>query len=407
MLSWLTVTTLETTLLIGIVLLSRPLVRRVFGANVAYTLWLIPLIGVLLPARPLRPVTPLEAIRLPGGEVSDALYSAAESFGRPSGLPWEWLWLAGVGIFLAVQLVRAARFHEMVRSTAAPFTAPSHVLDILDRYSVSPGRVFTTPVAGAPFVTGLRNASVFLPTDFLDRFSSAEQRWIIIHELTHVRRGDLWLRFAAEGFRALFWFNPLVHVAVHALRQDQEYVCDQAVVSRCTRQERYQYGKALMLGASSQRVPSFLTFFRNSKERYVMLGKHRKSALSTLVGTGVCALIGVYSLTSAPISVAQNAVASEYDLSRFTQLQAEVHMARLERDSEGTLRVLAPDQTGKSQEWTVVLPTASELREAGIKLTFFAPGHGYVITGHAASDPTDHRLFATTITRPDGAVWTR
>ena len=96
-----------------------------------------------------------------------------------------------------------------------------------------------------------------------------------------------------------------------------------------------------------------------------------------------------------------------HDLSRYTQLQAEIHMAKLERDSEATLRVLAPDQTGKSQEWTVVLPTGSELREAGIKLTFFAPGHGYVITGHAASDPADHRLFATTITRPDGAVWTR
>ena len=112
MLSWLTVTTLETSLLIGIVLLSRPPIRRVFGANVAYTLWLIPLIGVLLPARPPRPATPLEAIQLPGGEVSDALYSAAESFGTPSGLPLEWLWLAGVGIFLAVQFMRVTRFHE-------------------------------------------------------------------------------------------------------------------------------------------------------------------------------------------------------------------------------------------------------------------------------------------------------
>ena len=82
MLSWLTVTTLETTLLIGIVLLSRPLIRRVFGANVAYTLWLIPLIGVLLPARPPRPATPLEVIRLPGAEISQALNSAAETFGN-------------------------------------------------------------------------------------------------------------------------------------------------------------------------------------------------------------------------------------------------------------------------------------------------------------------------------------
>jgi bla regulator protein blaR1 len=118
MLSWLTVTTLETSLLIGIVLLSRPLVRRVFGANVAYTLWLIPLIGVLLPARPPRPATPLEAIRLPGAEISEALNSAAETLATPTGLPLEWLWLAGVGAFIAVQLLRVARFHEAARGCA-------------------------------------------------------------------------------------------------------------------------------------------------------------------------------------------------------------------------------------------------------------------------------------------------
>jgi len=281
------------------------------------------------------------------------------------------------------------------------------MIELLTRYGLSPARVFTTKHAGAPFVTGLFNAKVFLPADFSDRFSAQEQRWIMIHELTHIRRGDLWTRLVAEGFRALFWFNPLLHLAVQLLRQDQEYACDQAVVSRCTRHERYQYGKALMLGASPQQLPSFLTFFRNSKERYVMLGKHRKSALSTLVGTGVCALIGVYSLTSAPPSVAQNAADPAYDQSSLTQLQAEVVQVTFLKDTEATLRVRAPDQTGKAQEWTVVLPNSSELREAGVNLRSFAPGHGYVITGNRSSDPEQHRLFAITITSPDGSIWSR
>jgi beta-lactamase regulating signal transducer with metallopeptidase domain len=406
MLSWLILTTLETSLLIGVVLLARPLIRRAFGANVACALWLIPAIGAVLPTRPPRPESLLETIRLPGGEIPQ-LYSSAETLELPTGLPWEMLWLAGVGIWLLVQVARSARFRRSLRSTAAPFVtnAPS-LVELLNRYGLSQARVFTTTRSGAPFVTGLFTAKVFLPADFSERFSEPEQRWILIHELTHVRRRDLLVRLVAEGFRSLFWFNPLTHLAVHLLHQDQEYACDQAVVSRCTGQERYQYGRALMLGASPKGQPSFLTFFHNGKERYVMLGKHRSSTLSTLVGASVCVLIGVYSLTSAPYSVAQNATAPAYDFGSMTQLNAEVHQAKWHQGT-ATLVVLAPDQSGKPQEWTVTLPPPSELREAGINIGFFAPGHGYVITGNRSIDPKEHRLLAVTITRPDGSVWVR
>jgi len=50
----------------------------------------------------------------------------------------------------------------------------------------------------------------------------------------------------------------------------------------------------------------------HSMERYLMLSKHRKSA-QTVLGTGVCALIGVFSLASAPVSIAQTGQDSAYD----------------------------------------------------------------------------------------------
>jgi len=413
MLDWLIRTTLEMSVLIGVVLLARPLIRRAFGAVLACDLWLIPAIGVLLPMRPLRPESPLDAIQLPAiqlpaEEVTTSIYTAAEAWAVPTSIPWEALWLVGVVVWVALLFVRSTRFRRDLVSTATPFVARSPaIVGLLDRYGLSLTRVFTTTRAGAPFVTGLINAKVFLPTDFAERFSEQEQRWVLTHELTHVRRRDLWARLVAEGFRALFWFNPLVHLAVHLLRQDQEYACDQAVVSRCTAQERYRYGKALLLGESPQGRPAFATFFRNNTERYAMLGKYRESSLNTVVGTVACVLIGLYSLTSSPTSVAQDAGKPGYDLGSITELRAEVHMVKFNADTESTMRVLAPDQSGQQQEWTVVLPSASVLREAGVTFTSFAPGHGYVISGSPSRDPSEHRLFAWTITRPDGSVWRR
>ena len=407
MLSWLILTTLETSVLIGVVLAARPLIRRAFGAVVACDLWLIPAIGVLLPMRPPRPETLLETIPLPGAEVSRGLYTAAEIWAAPSAVPWEALWLAGVAVWVAVQLVRSARFRGSLLATATPFVPSSPALvELLDRYGFPQARVFTTQLAGAPFVMGLFNAKVYLPADFAQRFSAQEQQWIMVHELTHIRRGDLWARLVAEGLRALFWFNPLMHLAVQSLRQDQEYACDQAVVSRCTSQERYRYGRALMLGAGAQPLPSFVTFFRNNKERYAMLGKYRESRFNTFVGAIVCLMIGVLSLTSAPRSIAQSAEAVAFDAST-TLLRAEIQMVHFAGNAEATMRVMASDQTGQSQEWTVVLGNSRELIAGGFNPRSFAPGHGYLIAGNRSSDPNEHRLLATSITRPDGSVWRR
>jgi beta-lactamase regulating signal transducer with metallopeptidase domain len=408
MLSWLILTTLEVSVLIGVVLVARPLLRRAFGAVVAGDLWLIPLIGALLPMRPPRPETVLETIPLPGAEVSREIYSAAGAWEAPSAMPWLTLWLAGVAVWVTVQLVRSARFRRVLRSTAAPFVAASPAISaLLDRYGVGEVRVFTTTLAGAPFVTGLFRAKVFLPADFARRFSEQEQQWILVHELTHLKRGDLWARLVAEAFRAVFWFNPLAHLAVQLLRQDQEYACDQAVVSRCTPQERYRYGRALVLGASPQTAPSLLTFFGNNKERYAMLGKYRESAFNTVVGAVMCTLIGVLSLTSSPTSIAQGVVESVWDFTSTTELQAEVHQVHFVANADATMRVMVRDQAGKSQEWTVVLGNAKEMREAEVNLVSFAPGYGYVIAGHPSRDPAQHLLLATTVTRPDGSVWRR
>lgn len=398
MLSWLIFTTLEVSLLIGVVLVARPLIRRAFGAIVACDLWLVPAIGVLLPTRPPRPGTLLDTISLPGAEVSRNLYAAAGTWEAPSVLPWEALWLAGAAVWAAMQLARSIRFRRTLAATAAPFAASSpELIELLDRHGFR-GRVFTTTLAGAPFVTGLIKPKIFLPADFAQRFSAQEQQWVMVHELTHLKRGDLWARLVAEGLRTVFWFNPFVHLAVRSLRQDQEYACDQAVVSRCSSQERYRYGKALMLGTGAQPLPSFVTFFRNNKERYAMLGKYRESRVNSIVGAIVCLMIGVLSLTSAPRSIAQSA--------SVTLQRAEIHMVRFE-GSEAIMKVVAADQTGQMQEWTVVLGDPRELMASGFPARSFAPGAGYLITGDRSLNPSDHRLVATSITRPDGSVWRR
>ena len=143
-----------------------------------------------------------------------------------------------------------------------------------------------------------------------------------------------------------------------------------------------------------------------------MLSKYKESAFRTFVGTVACLLIGVYSLTSAPTSVAQNAGTAGYNVRTITSLQAEVQQVKF-AGAEATMRVVAPDQNGKPQEWLVVLQRPSEvveaLKAAGVEhpAAFFGLGKGYLISGSPSLDPNEHRLLAWSVTRPDGAVWRR
>ena len=162
-----------------------------------------------------------------------------------------------------------------------------------------------TDLPGTPFVTGLFRPLVYLPSDFFQRFTREEQRWVVQHELTHAARGDLWIQVLWELLRGVFWFNPIVHLAAGAMRDDQELACDQAVLSGGTNEDRYSYGRALMVGAGAYLFPSLLNFFGNQKERIAMIRNHKASLRRDIVGVGLCALVGIFALTKAPVSVAE------------------------------------------------------------------------------------------------------
>ena len=80
-----------------------------------------------------------------------------------------------------------------------------------------------------PMTWGLLRPAVLLPPDALD-WSSDRLRIVLIHELAHVQRRDYASHLAAELSCILYWPNPLVWMARHRLRIEQEHACDDAVL---------------------------------------------------------------------------------------------------------------------------------------------------------------------------------
>ncbi|NKB67505.1 MAG: DUF1565 domain-containing protein [Candidatus Latescibacteria bacterium] len=82
-----------------------------------------------------------------------------------------------------------------------------------------------------PCQLGILRPLVILPRQMAScRYPDGRVSTALVHELVHVRRCDYLFNILAAVSLALYWFHPLVWLAVRRLRQTGEQVCDDRVV---------------------------------------------------------------------------------------------------------------------------------------------------------------------------------
>ena len=165
----------------------------------------------------------------------------------------------------------------------------------------SPVRLLSSDAVTSPLVHGLFRPCLVLPRRSLGSLCAAELRHVFLHELGHVKRGDLAVAWLAAGLQALHWFNPVIWYGLHRMRQDRELACDALAVSMMGPSEADTYGDTL-IGLMDRRVSSMRTLVsessavgmietRSSLERRIeMIARH--SALPYRVGwVGIAMLV--------------------------------------------------------------------------------------------------------------------
>ena len=80
-----------------------------------------------------------------------------------------------------------------------------------------------------PVTWGIVYPAVLLPQDS-DSWSEEQRRFVLVHEMAHVKRFDALTQLLAQFAVALFWFDPLVWVAAHQMRVEREHACDDYVL---------------------------------------------------------------------------------------------------------------------------------------------------------------------------------
>lgn len=162
-----------------------------------------------------------------------------------NGIGWVWLFIA-----LGMLIRKITAYQSFVRYVAAGAEPVSDVafLEELSAAASQMGVNRRVELCVNPLLSSPTLAGVFHPCIVLSGadVSREELRYIVIHELTHCKRWDIFYKWLVQVVVCLHWFNPLVHLMSREINNACEFSCDEAVVKKTGYENARDYGKTLL-----------------------------------------------------------------------------------------------------------------------------------------------------------------
>lgn len=207
-------------------------------------------------------------------------------------------YLAGAAAFLLYQGLSYALFRRTVRRWKRDVARADYAAMLSDTardLGVSAPEMIVCEAISTPAVTGLLRPRLLLPHE---RYDVQELRYILRHELCHLKRRDMLLKLVLLAANAMHWFNPVVYLMLRQADEDIELACDSAATDGLELPERAAYSRTLLAAVqSSVRALPATTCFGGTVERLKrritnVLGAQKKR------GLGVVALVLALTLTA-------------------------------------------------------------------------------------------------------------
>ncbi len=244
----------QSSLLIVFVFALDFLLARKIRASVRYALWLAVLVKLLLPpalALPtgaawwLFPAKP--ALKAPAVKHFVVTYDTVplQTDFVPQTVPLPqpptpklnragWVLSASGAASAGLLLWLTFRWWQVARKvrTAAACEEFSKLLDDARQLAGlrSPARLKIADNRMSPAVCGLFRPVILLPHALAERLSAGQLRAVLLHELFHLRRKDVWLNCAQALLQIVYWWHPLLWFANARIRRLREEAVDDAVM---------------------------------------------------------------------------------------------------------------------------------------------------------------------------------
>ena len=244
---------IQSSLLIAVVLSLRAVFGRRLDRRFRYYLWLPVLLRLFLPfsvGSRLSVMNLLAPAVHPGAAETVLITDAAIPTNAASAdrFPWQaviiCVWIAGVTAVALITLRVNTSFYSDLKKDRKEAD-----VDVITGLCAMMGikripKVYISDNAESPCAVGFFRPAIYLP-----RWAVSDKerlRYILMHELTHIKYRDNPLSLLISACCAVYWFHPLVWIMASSAIRDRELACDARVTGSMDAGEKTAYGMALV-----------------------------------------------------------------------------------------------------------------------------------------------------------------
>lgn len=198
----------------------------------------------------------------------------------------SYIWFVGMIFSFLIQVFNYQIFKRKVFLSSSSLRDE----DILTSYQnciesigikIAPG-VRQTSFSNVPFIIGIRKAVIYLPSTL--QIKQIDYENIFKHELYHLKRKDLYLKWILAVVKSIHWFNPLVYKFIRLADEACEISCDAAVTQKMNLAEKKQYINTILellsnsLSYQDRLSASFFSEKKQIRWRLMMIKKTGKKS---------------------------------------------------------------------------------------------------------------------------------
>ncbi len=288
---WLLRSTCQVSVLICLVLLAQWALRRRLGVHGRYLLWSIVVLRMIMPWAPQSRLSVYNVLPIwaqpdyvynhqtgrnlltiemsqepPSVKANEHIALAGKGRAKTNSLPHtqsykkrkisQWVmaalplaWLAGALLLIIHILLHTIRIRHIIRNT--PTSRDPELLKQLhacqrEMGTDRPIRIVVSDKINSPGLFGILHTYLLLPSRILIEKETKTLRYILLHEMAHLKRWDIAVGIISSGFHVLHWFNPILGYAHKRMQADREIACDEIVLARLQPHEVGAYGRTIV-----------------------------------------------------------------------------------------------------------------------------------------------------------------
>lgn len=261
--------------IVGILLISKWIFRNNLSSRMQYNLWLL-LLGLLaVPFIPFRPVSFLQifswlsSVRnssaphsdVGANNVMDTNLSGTTNWMNDFALSVNYdtpavtgyilfgIWIVGI-LGMMILVIKSSLRLRTIKRSALPLQNPEvHRLynRCLNEMKITRNiPIYSTAFLKSPIIVGFLRPCIYLPIHLISDYHEAEMRYMLLHELQHYRHKDAIANYLMNFAVVLYWFNPVVWLALREMRNDREVACDTSVLKMLDENDYENYGNTLI-----------------------------------------------------------------------------------------------------------------------------------------------------------------